>query len=217
MIPPFIGANGTTYTFDHMDPLAGDVSVTINGNRYLIPLFVIFSPHCYSDGKNSTVQMTDADYLLTDDTGHRAFCPKRYKVSHNLPGQIRALFDNGHVPQCYTLNAGSGYVFLHDNADPRNKWRGWYLLFKFERSKQGMPVALKVSVKSHHYRQTHPENLRWKGSKKFPVLVADWMRDRPDFIGQFTPLEDELAPVAAALVEEIREGAKAAEAEPLKD
>lgn len=212
MLPPFIGAEGTTYSFDHMEPLAGDVSVTIDGKRYLIPVSVIFSSHCYTDGKNGTVKPSDDDFLLTDSTGHRAFCPTRYKASKNLPQQILALFDKAHVPQCYTLHATAGYIFLHDSDHP-NKWRGWYLFFEFERSKQGAPLALRVSVRSHHYRQTHPQNLRWKGSKKFPVLAADWMSVRPDFVAQFTPLDDEIAPIAAALVEEIREGAKAVEIE----
>jgi hypothetical protein len=211
MLQPFNGANGTTYTFDHMEPFSGDVSVTINGSRYLIPVSVIFSSHCYTDGKNGAVKTTDDDYLLTDASGHRALCPTRYKVSKDLPSQIRSIFDNAHVPQCYTLNAASGYIFLHDSDHP-NKWRGWYVFFTFDRSKHGAPLALRVSVTSHHYRQTHPQNLRWKGVKKFPVLVSDWMRDRPDFVSLFTPLEDEIAPVAAALVEEIREGAKAVDA-----
>lgn len=190
MTPPFTRADGTVFTFDHTASFADSVSVTISGKRYVLPVFVILSPHCFSDAKNGKVQTTDDDYLFTDSTGNRAFCATRYKSSLKLPAQIKSIFSNNHPPQCYKLNAADGYIFLHD-SDRSNKWRGWYVFFSFDRSKLGAPLALRVSVTSHHYRQTFPQNLRWKGSKKFPVLVADWMTNRPDFLSLFSPVVDE--------------------------
>lgn len=190
MIPPFKGPDGTVYTFDHMKPFDDAVSVTVNGKRYHVPVVVIFSSHCFTDTRNGTVKTTDDDFLLSDVTGNRAFCPTRYKVSIDLPDQIQGILGQAHAAQCYRLDAASGYIFLHDSDHP-NKWRGWYVFFSFDRSKAGAPLALRVSVTSHHYRQTHPQNLRWKGSMKFPALAADWMSKRPDFLELFSPIEDE--------------------------
>lgn len=188
MMKPFTGPDGTVYNFDHMKSVHDSVSVTVNGKRYLIPLIVIFSSHCYSDCRNGTVRMDDELYLLTDDSGHRAFCLERYNASKYLPDRVLTML--GQNAACYKLDKAAGYIYIHDPRFP-DKWRGWYVFFKFNKSKTGAPLSLHINVTSHHYRNSAPPNLRWKGSFKFPAVVAEWLRTRADFLGLFTPLDAE--------------------------
>lgn len=181
--PPFESPDGRTYTFDHMQPISSVMSVTVQGKRYRVPTVVIFSPHCYTDGKRSTVRMDSPLYFMTDHTGHRDFCPRRYQTSLALPERMRTLIEQG-GSSCYKLDKGN-YIHIHD-ATTTQKWRGWYVLFTFDRSKAGSPVALRLSVTSYHYRQSKPENLRWTGSLKLPALVAEWFKHREDFLQNFS-------------------------------
>jgi hypothetical protein len=185
--PPFTGPDGTVYTFDHLKPIDAKVSVTVNGIRYRIPAVVIFSNHCYSDGKRGTVQRNDPLYITTDRTGNRAFCRARWQRSLRLPVAVRVLIEDS--LHCYKLDAADGYMHIPDPGHP-NKWIGWYVCFRFDKSKAGVPAALRVSITSYHHRTTKPENLRWTGTIKFAALVADWLRNRQEFLDQFQPLED---------------------------
>lgn len=178
MRPPFTDPDTrVVYTFDHLNPIDATVSVTIGGQRYLVPIVVLFSNHCFTDGKNNTVTMNDSLYILTDDTGHRAFCDPRYQRSLTLPTRLLQVIANS--DPCFRLSKEGSYIHIHDILT-RNRFTGWYVYFKFDNPKAGAAEAIRVSVTSYHYRQTHPDNLRWKGSVKFPVLVTDWLRVRPD-------------------------------------
>lgn len=184
----FTMPDGSVYDLNHMQRMNSAVSVTVNGKRYRIPVVVIFSTHCYTDGKNGTVKMTDDLYFHTDNTGHRAFCEERYNTSLKLPDRVRNMIEESGA--CYKLDKASNYVHLHDPGKP-DKWRGWYVLFTFDRSKAGEPVALRVSITSYHYRMKKPDNLRWTGSFKFPALVAEWLRNREDVLQQFPEIVDD--------------------------
>lgn len=187
MWPPYTAPDEETYTFDHLKNLNVLISVTIKKKIYKIPAIIIFSNHCFTDGKDNTVQTDDPLYILTDDTGHRAFCLERYKTSLTLPDRMRAAL--GPNPGCYRLSKASHYIHIHD-SDPRNKWSGWYIFFKFDRNKEDEPLALRISITSYHRRMTHPQNLRWKGSYKFAALVADWFSTREDYLASFPPVEE---------------------------
>jgi hypothetical protein len=170
-----------------MQRINAAVSVTVGGKRYRIHVVVIFSSHCYTEGKSGTVKMTDDLYLLTDDTGHRAFSLERYNTSLKLFERVRVMVEDSAA--CYKLDKASNYIYIHDPGKP-DKWRGWYVFFTFDRSKAGEPVALRVSVTSYHYRMKKPDNLRWTGSFKFPALVAEWLRTRDDFLRQFPEIAE---------------------------
>jgi hypothetical protein len=195
MIPPFTDPNGTVYSFDHLNPIHAAVSVTVNGKRYRIPVVVIFSNHCYTDGKRGTVRRDDPLYLTNDRTGNRAFCAVRWQRSLGLPALVAAMIEAS--LNCYKLDAADGYMHIPDPASP-NKWIGWYVCFRFDKSKAGEPVALRISVTSYHHRTTKPENLRWTGTIKFPALVVEWLRKREDFLHLFAPIEEEGVSALAA-------------------
>lgn len=186
--PPFRAPDGRTYTFDHMQPINAVMSVTVQGKRYRIPTVVIFSPHCYTDAKRGTVKLDSDLYFLTDSTGHRDFCSTRYRTSLGLPERMRTLIEQD-GSSCYKLNKASHYIHIHD-ASTNKKWRGWYVLFTFDRSKDGNPAALRISITSYHYRQDKPENLRLTGSLKMPALVAEWFKTREDFLQNFPEIND---------------------------
>ncbi|MBX9900319.1 MAG: hypothetical protein K2Y28_05995 [Burkholderiaceae bacterium] len=183
----FTMPDGTVYNLDHMQRMNSAVLVTVNGKRYRIPIVVMFSTHCYTDGKDNTVEMTDDLYFHTDDTGHRAFSKERYNTSLKLPDYVRSMIEKSEP--CYKLNKANNYVHLPDPGKP-DKWRGWYVFFTFDRSKEGGVVALRVSITSYHYRMKKPENLRWMGSIKFPALVAEWLSKRDDVLQQFLEIVD---------------------------
>lgn len=190
MNAPFTAPDGTVYTFDHLKPFDAVVSLTVNKVKYAIPVSVIFSNHCFTDGKDYSVQQSDPLYILTDSTGHRAFCVERWNTSLSLPGLLHDVIAENQ--KCYRLEKDSNYIHIHD-ADQRNRFSGWYIFFHLNRSKDGEALAVRLSVTSHHRRMQQPQSLKWRDPSPFRITLASWLGNRPDFLAKFEPLPEEPA------------------------
>lgn len=184
MTKEFHGPDGDPYDLSHMAPIRATTSLTIDGRRCEVPLVVIFSHHCYTDGKSGTVSKEDPWYYGTDSTGHRAFCQSRWEQSKSLPVHVRGMIEQR--LSCYRLNSSGNFVRIHDQ-EPRNKFEGWYIYFSFDRTKEeGEEALVKVSVTSYHYRKAKPGNLRSGESSRFQSLLSQWLKAREDILGKIT-------------------------------
>jgi hypothetical protein len=183
MLIEFVGPDAQRYSLTHVKPLDFNVSLTINGQIYQVPVVVIFSHHCYTDAKNGTIQRQDPWYFITDSTGHRAFCVDRWQSSLALPEYLKKMIiDKLH---CYRLNKAAHFVRIHDPAK-HNKFAGWYVFFSFDRGKLGEAEAVRISVTSHHYRIAQPENLKSREHVRFHVLLAHWIGQRQDILDRLS-------------------------------
>lgn len=137
--------------------------------------------------------MDDPLYLLTDSTGHRAFCETRYESSRDLATRFRDVVQQG--SHCYRLDTEGDYLHIHDSRQ-QNKFAGWYILFKFDTPKESETAAVRVSITSYHYRQQKPQNLRWTMPSKFQAFLARWLstRDKNLTLCEEVPAEDKEKP-----------------------
>jgi hypothetical protein len=189
MRAPYTDPDGNTFTFDHLNPFDATVSVTVEGRRYIVPITLVFSNHCFTNGKDNTISMDHPLYILTDKTGHRIFSHGRHQESLTLPDRMREVIAaKGH---CFKLDKEGSYIHIHD-PQSRDKFAGWYIYFKFDQPKAGETVAIRVSITSHHYRQGRPKELRLTMSVKFPALAALWLRSRPDNLARCEQVPDDL-------------------------
>lgn len=174
--------DGTIYTFDHLKPIDVVLTITVNKKQYQVPLVLLFSNHCFTDGKDNSVQQNDPWYMLSDSTGHRTFCKERWKSSLTLPDLMHKVVTENAA--CYRLDRDSCYIHIH-GPDQRNRFSGWYIFFEFRRPKPNQLPSLRVTINTHHRRMDPPKSLRWRDSMKFVVILASWLGRRQDYLDQF--------------------------------
>ena len=171
----FVAPTGQEYKLDHLKPVDYQIPVTIEDVKYIVPVVVTYSPHCFSDGKRGSVQPTDPWFYTTDSTGHRVFCTTRWNSSLNLPAHVGALINN--KLYCYAVHDKGNYVHLR-NPNPKFPGNGWYVFFDLKNPTGSGPAIVHMYISSHHLRPDFPPSIRGKKTFRFPALLAKWIRDK---------------------------------------
>jgi hypothetical protein len=170
---------GQKYDLSHLRTTNYAVSLTINDKRYLVPIVVTFSHHCYTTTNKKTVLPSDRLFFRTDKTGHRAFCPTRWASSHDLPENVGYLIANN--LGCYESTVGDG-VYLHlRNPNQKYPGNGWYVMFNFKPAHA--PALVLMGISSHHKRAVFPTNISKKARPKpFSMVLEQWLNRKPHLI-----------------------------------
>lgn len=173
------GPDGKSYRLNHLKTSNYQVPVTSGGNRYLIPIVVTFSAHCYTDTRKKTVTQNDPWYFKTDSTGDRAFCVTRWESSKDLPENVGYLI-NGSL-KCYESTNGDG-VYLHlRNPNSKYPGNGWYVMFNFKPA--DAPALVIMGIESHHNRKQFPTNIKNRKPKPFAMVLEQWVSSKPKLLG----------------------------------
>lgn len=173
----YTGPDGKQYDLRHLKPTNYQVSITVDGKRYLVPLVVTFSHHCYSDGDGGAVQPGDPWYLCQDHKGHRVFCPTRWESSLDLPENIGFLINQN--KGCYDAKSKGNYLHLR-NPNVKFPGNGWYVMFNFKRAT--LPALVHMSINSHHHRRALPTDIRNARQKPFGMMLAQWLSSKSDLL-----------------------------------
>jgi len=179
----YTGPDGKTYGLAHLRTTNYMVSISIDSKRYLVPIVVTFSPHCYTTTRDETVLESDPWFLLSDDTGHRAFCKTRWESSADLGQNVGYLINNN--LGCYEASdRKSAYLHLR-NPNPKFPGNGWYVMFNFKPADD--PSLVFMGIASHHHRRGFPSNVpKRTRPKPFGMVLEQWIRKRPQLVTKLT-------------------------------
>lgn len=170
----FVGPDGQAYRLDHLKPVDYQIPVTIEDIKYVVPVVVTFSHHCFSDGRKQTVTLNDPWFYISDSTGHRVFCTTRWTSSLDLPGHVGRLIND--KLYCYSVHDKGNYVHLR-NPNPKFPGQGWYIFFDLIRPSGGAAIV-HMFIASHHLRPALPTNIKGKKLIRFPALLTKWIREK---------------------------------------
>lgn len=177
------GPNGKSYRLDHLKTSNYSVPVSIGGERYLIPIVVTFSPHCYTTTRDNTVLKTDPWFHLSDHTGDRAFCATRWESSTDLGDNVGYLI-NDNLPCYEASDRRSAYLHLR-NPNQKFPGNGWYVMFNFKPAAD--PALVFMGIASHHRRDGFPSNVpKGSRSKPFGMVLEQWVSKRPELLKKLT-------------------------------
>lgn len=170
----FIGPDGKAYRLAHLKTTNYQVPLTSEGVRYIIPLVVSFSSHCFTDTRNKTVLATDPWFYALDHTGPRAFCHKRWESSKDLPANLGYLINEN--LGCFDAENHGKYLHLR-NPNAKYPGNGWYVMFNLKQADS--PALVHLGVASHHNRPTYPTNIKNRRTKPFAMVLEQWIRSKP--------------------------------------
>lgn len=173
----FTGPDGKTYKLGHLKPTNYQISITLDGTRFLVPVVVTYSSHCFTDTHDKTVVEDDPWFYSTDNTGPRAFCLTRYASSLDLPENLGCLINDN--KGCYDAKNHGVYLHLR-NPSPHYPGVGWYVMFKLSKANEPMLVHLKIT--SHHFRRQLPTNVRNPRTKPFTMVLQQWLVSKPEIV-----------------------------------
>jgi hypothetical protein len=173
----YTGPDGKTYKLGHFKPTNYQIGITLNGTRYLVPVVITYSSHCFTDTKKQTVLETDPWFYNTDHTGPRAFCPTRWNSSLDLPGNIDFLINQN--KGCYDATIHGSYLHLR-NPNAKYLGNGWYVMFKLSRADD--PALVHMKIASHHFRKQLPSNVKNPKTKPFSMVLHQWIVSKPEIV-----------------------------------
>lgn len=146
-----------------------------------LTVWISFANHCYTRKKQHT-DPDEAVIVVEERQGgekeERVFDLERWTYSQGLHELIKNDLRSSHC-----LVGGSGEVVYHHERDPGAPLRteaGWYICGRFNvmihRRKMGL------SIRSVHYRNNRPGNIRHISKKRFYNLISDFYSKNIDKI-----------------------------------
>ena len=159
--------SGNEYSLEHLQPRTFSYNIKVNKEPKIITLGILFSPHCYTRTKDDT-DPPDSVILEENRKGgrieQRVFCPHRWKFSKQLPEIIEQLHHKG------CLIGGNGEIFYRQEGAPsQGAHDGWYICARLNASAKHQNLTM--SIRSVHYRNNRPADIRGRGITKFYVVL----------------------------------------------
>lgn len=132
---------GKIYTFEHLQPIALNLDMNIEGVKTEIKIFVTFGCHCFTENFNPEKHKADHIYRHQNET--RAFDPARYECSKHLPKAIDSLLTG----MIYRSDKSYTYVSQILIAVPSGS-QSYSIFFSLERATKTPSLNLRMYIKS---------------------------------------------------------------------
>lgn len=163
--------SGDKYSLEHLRPRTVSYNIKVNKEPKTVTLQVHFSPHCFSRTKNDDDPPESVileEVRRGGNIERRVFCPQRWEFSKNLPEIIEQLHHKG------CLVGGGEIFYRQENAPLQGAHEGWYICARLSASKKYQNLTM--SIRSVHYRQNRPVDIRGRGVTKFYVILERFYR-----------------------------------------
>lgn len=157
---------GKEYSLEHLRPRTVSYNIKVNKEPKTVTVRVHFSRHCYSRTKKDA-DPPESVILEENRSGgfaeQRVFCPHRWEFSRQLPEIIEQLHHKG------CLIGSSEIFYRQEGAPSQGAHEGWYICARLSASKKHQNLTM--SIRSVHYRNNRPVDIRGRGVTKFYVVL----------------------------------------------
>lgn len=150
-MPTYIKIAGTDFDISHLAPYRTVVDVPLRGGQVKrMRVEIAYTNHCYSRRPiDALPEEIPAGYLIRDGAKVRMFCPRRYRLSLNLPRIMSALIRS--ETRVWSV-AGNNFVqveLVDDEADAIHTTINYYVMMRIQKhAPPEEPKLIRVRVET---------------------------------------------------------------------
>jgi len=140
---------------------------------FSVPVRVIFSNHCYSRERKDEPanQIIDTQHRRDGTIEERVFCKLRWDFCQALP----MIIENLGLQKC--LAGDREIIYRQEQKSGVVAHDGWYICMRLDYRKKKDP-AFELWVRSVHWRQNRPVDIRNHGGQKFRQLLSQFAKKK---------------------------------------